>query len=57
MEIHESDVGRIVQHRLTHEKVMIVFVYFLPGYRCIRIRRPDYTIVEVFQEELEEESE
>ena len=56
MKIYESDVGKIVLHKLTKERVIIIFVSPFPGYRRIGIRRSDYTVVEVSQEELEEET-
>ncbi len=51
MKVLDSDLGRIVKHRLTKEKVMIIGIDHWN--LKIKIRRPDYTILDVGQIELE----
>jgi len=53
MRISESDVGKIVRHKLTKEKVIICGRPYL-NLSFVHIRLPDYSRIEVNEEELEE---
>jgi hypothetical protein len=56
MFITEKDRGRIVRHKLTGERIIIVHIKpwnFINDDKRIKIRRLDYSEIEVYEEELE----